>query len=108
MGRLALMMGHGQPHKVEIKNTAVPDAISHAHSSFPSSGPVQLPQRIGSVFWLPPDHICLFHLQRWVIPRGMILKSYTRPIDGTIPVQALLYDDEQLLGSQEGAGIYDG
>ena len=41
-------------------------------------------------------------------PRGMILKSYTRPIDGTIPVQALLYDDEQLLGSQEGAGIYDG
>ena len=39
---------------------------------------------------------------------GMILKSYTKPVDGTIPVQALLYDDEQLLGSQEGVGIYDG
>jgi len=38
----------------------------------------------------------------------MILKSYTKPIDGTIPIQALLYDDEQLLGSQEGVGIYDG
>ena len=38
----------------------------------------------------------------------MILKAYTKSIDGTIPVQALLYDDEQLSGSQEGVGIYDG
>jgi ESCRT-II complex subunit VPS36 len=38
----------------------------------------------------------------------MILKSYTKKIDGTIPVQALLYDDEQSLGSQDGVGIYDG
>ena len=39
MGRLALMTGHGQSHKVEIKNTAAPDAISHAHSSFPHPVP---------------------------------------------------------------------
>ncbi|KAF7789123.1 hypothetical protein EIP86_000058 [Pleurotus ostreatoroseus] len=37
-----------------------------------------------------------------------ILKRYTKSVDGTIPVQALLYDDEELLASQDGVGIYDG
>ncbi|CCM05946.1 uncharacterized protein FIBRA_08185 [Fibroporia radiculosa] len=38
----------------------------------------------------------------------MSLRRYTRGIDGTIPVQALLYEDEDLLASQEHIGIYDG
>ncbi|KAJ3573279.1 hypothetical protein NP233_g2525 [Leucocoprinus birnbaumii] len=38
----------------------------------------------------------------------MALPRYTVPVDGTIPVQALLYTDEQLLATQEGVGIYDG
>ncbi|XP_006464145.1 hypothetical protein AGABI2DRAFT_209196 [Agaricus bisporus var. bisporus H97] len=38
----------------------------------------------------------------------MALQRYTLPVDGTIPVQALLYTDEQLYASQEGVGIYDG
>lgn len=38
----------------------------------------------------------------------MALRRYTRSVDGTIPVQALLYNDEELLGSQDGVGIYDG
>ena len=29
-------------------------------------------------------------------------------MDGTIPVPALLYQDEDVLASQEGVGIYDG
>ena len=36
------------------------------------------------------------------------LKRYTKPVDGTIPIPALLYDDEDLLASQDGLGIYDG
>ncbi|GJE95592.1 EAP30/Vps36 family-domain-containing protein [Phanerochaete sordida] len=36
------------------------------------------------------------------------LKRYTKPVDGTIPVPALLYQDEDLLASQDGVGIYDG
>ncbi|EJD05043.1 uncharacterized protein FOMMEDRAFT_105283 [Fomitiporia mediterranea MF3/22] len=36
------------------------------------------------------------------------LARFTRPVDGTIPVPALLYDDERLLASQEGVGLYDG
>lgn len=36
------------------------------------------------------------------------LALYTRPVDGTIPVSALLYDDEHLLASQDGVGLYDG
>ncbi|KAL5478830.1 VPS36 [Sanghuangporus weigelae] len=36
------------------------------------------------------------------------LTRYTQPIDGTIPVAALLYDDERLLASQDGVGLYDG
>ncbi|KAI0789278.1 EAP30/Vps36 family-domain-containing protein [Abortiporus biennis] len=36
------------------------------------------------------------------------LKRYSKTVDGTIPVQALLYPDEDLLSSQEGVGIYDG
>lgn len=38
----------------------------------------------------------------------MALQRYTSSVDGTIPIQALLYTDEQLLASQEGVGIYDG
>jgi len=38
----------------------------------------------------------------------MALRRYTTSIDGTIPVPALLYDDEELLASQDGVGIYDG
>ncbi|KAF9566050.1 hypothetical protein CPC08DRAFT_704135 [Agrocybe pediades] len=38
----------------------------------------------------------------------MALRRYTRPVDGTIPVQALLYNDEELLASQDSVGIYDG
>ncbi|KAI0060130.1 hypothetical protein BV25DRAFT_1888832 [Artomyces pyxidatus] len=38
----------------------------------------------------------------------MALQRHTRSVDGTIPVPALLYDDEDNLASQEGVGIYDG
>jgi ESCRT-II complex subunit VPS36 len=38
----------------------------------------------------------------------MVLQRYTRPVDGTIPVPAFLYDDEELLASQDNTGIYDG
>jgi len=38
----------------------------------------------------------------------MGLRRSTTSIDGTIPVQALLYDDEEVCASQEGVGIYDG
>lgn len=38
----------------------------------------------------------------------MSLRRYTRSVDGTIPVRALLYEDEDLIASQEGIGIYDG
>ena len=39
---------------------------------------------------------------------AMILRRYTRPVDGTIPVAALLYDDEENYASQDNVGIYDG
>lgn len=38
----------------------------------------------------------------------MALKRFSTLIDGTIPVVALLYNDEEQLGSQESVGIYDG
>ncbi|KAH9953608.1 hypothetical protein BC827DRAFT_1247398 [Russula dissimulans] len=38
----------------------------------------------------------------------MILQKYTRSVDGTIPVSALLYDDEENYASQDNVGIYDG
>ncbi|KAF5338832.1 hypothetical protein D9758_012092 [Tetrapyrgos nigripes] len=38
----------------------------------------------------------------------MTLRRFTRSVDGSIPVQALLYNDEDLLSSQDGVGIYDG
>ena len=38
----------------------------------------------------------------------MILQKYTRSVDGTIPVVALLYNDEESYASQDGVGIYDG
>lgn len=38
----------------------------------------------------------------------MALPRYTVSVDGTIPIQALLYTNEQLLATQEGVGIYDG
>jgi len=37
----------------------------------------------------------------------MILQKYSRFVDGTIPVAALLYDDEENYASQDGVGIYD-
>jgi hypothetical protein len=39
---------------------------------------------------------------------AMILQKYTKSVDGTIPVPALLYDDEENYASQDGVGIYDG
>ncbi|KAJ3759099.1 EAP30/Vps36 family-domain-containing protein [Lentinula raphanica] len=38
----------------------------------------------------------------------MALQKYSKSVDGTIPIQALLYDDEELISSQDGVGIYDG
>ncbi|TFK26964.1 vacuolar protein sorting-associated protein 36 [Coprinopsis marcescibilis] len=38
----------------------------------------------------------------------MALRRYTTTIDGTIPAEALLYSDEELIGSQDSVGIYDG
>ncbi|THH15875.1 hypothetical protein EW146_g4671 [Bondarzewia mesenterica] len=38
----------------------------------------------------------------------MSLHRHTRSVDGTIPVPALLYNDEDSLASQDGVGIYDG
>ncbi|KAJ7467074.1 EAP30/Vps36 family-domain-containing protein [Mycena latifolia] len=38
----------------------------------------------------------------------MTLRRCARSVDGTIPIPALLYNDEELLSSQEGVGIYDG
>ncbi|TFK65876.1 hypothetical protein BDN72DRAFT_800733 [Pluteus cervinus] len=38
----------------------------------------------------------------------MALRRSTRSVDGSIPVPALLYNDEELLASQDGVGIYDG
>ena len=38
----------------------------------------------------------------------MALRRCTRSVDGTIPVPALLYDDEEVHASQDGVGIYDG
>ncbi|KZP27912.1 hypothetical protein FIBSPDRAFT_908791 [Athelia psychrophila] len=38
----------------------------------------------------------------------MVLQRYTRHVDGTIPIAALLYNDEELLASQDNTGIYDG
>ncbi|KZT00402.1 uncharacterized protein LAESUDRAFT_666244 [Laetiporus sulphureus 93-53] len=38
----------------------------------------------------------------------MSLRRYSRSVDGTIPVPALLYPDEESLASREGVGIYDG
>lgn len=35
-------------------------------------------------------------------------RGFQRPVDGSIPVQALLYNDEELLASQDGVGIYCG
>ena len=39
---------------------------------------------------------------------AMILQKYSRFVDGTIPVAALLYNDEENYASQDGVGIYDG
>lgn len=74
-------------------------------SSVLSRSSAQLPRLI---YQQSPGHVCIFSSPTLRYISGMVLKSYTKPIDGTIPVQALLYDDEQLLGSQEGVGIYDG
>ncbi len=39
---------------------------------------------------------------------AMNLQKYSRPVDGTIPVIALLYNDEESYASQDSVGIYDG
>ena len=39
---------------------------------------------------------------------GMPLKRYSTSVDGTIPVPALLYEDEVVLTFQDNVGIYDG
>lgn len=49
-----------------------------------------------------------FFSSRFLRNTNMSLKRYSKAIDGTIPIQALLYDDEELQASQEGVGIYDG
>ncbi|KAF8602215.1 hypothetical protein BDV93DRAFT_474783 [Ceratobasidium sp. AG-I] len=36
------------------------------------------------------------------------MNRHFRRLDGTIPVAALLYEDEELVTSQEGVGLYDG
>lgn len=38
----------------------------------------------------------------------MALRRFTTSVDGSIPIPALLYDDEDLLASQDSVGIYDG
>ncbi|KAG5642285.1 hypothetical protein DXG03_003062 [Asterophora parasitica] len=38
----------------------------------------------------------------------MVLRRTTKSVDGTIPVQALLYNDEEICATQEGVGMYDG
>ncbi|KAJ7761081.1 EAP30/Vps36 family-domain-containing protein [Mycena metata] len=38
----------------------------------------------------------------------MTLRRSTKLVDGTIPIPALLYNDEELLSSQDNVGIYDG
>ncbi|KAF9235016.1 EAP30/Vps36 family-domain-containing protein [Melanogaster broomeanus] len=38
----------------------------------------------------------------------MALRRFTTSVDGTIPIPALLYNDEELLASQDNVGIYDG
>lgn len=35
-------------------------------------------------------------------------RGFLRPVDGSIPVQALLYNDEESLASQDSVGIYYG
>lgn len=36
------------------------------------------------------------------------MNRHFRRLDGTIPAAALLYEDEQLVASQDGVGLYDG
>ncbi|KAG9014000.1 hypothetical protein FRB94_000197 [Tulasnella sp. JGI-2019a] len=36
------------------------------------------------------------------------MNRYTRGVDGSIPIRALLYDDEDLVISQDSVGLYDG
>ncbi|KAJ4001799.1 vacuolar protein sorting-associated protein 36 [Lentinula boryana] len=38
----------------------------------------------------------------------MALQKFSKSVDGTIPIQPLLYNDEELSASQDGVGIYDG
>lgn len=38
----------------------------------------------------------------------MALRRCTKVVDGTIPVRALLYNDEEIHATQDGVGIYDG
>lgn len=38
----------------------------------------------------------------------MALRRTTHSVDGSIPVPALLYSDEEICASQDSVGIYDG
>ncbi|QRV85383.1 vacuolar protein-sorting-associated protein 36 [Ceratobasidium sp. AG-Ba] len=48
----------------------------------------------------------------WQGERGpssaVAMNRHFRRLDGTIPVAALLYEDEELVASQDGVGLYDG
>lgn len=35
------------------------------------------------------------------------MNRYTRGIDGTVPLAINLYDDEEVIASQDGVGLYD-
>jgi hypothetical protein len=51
--------------------------------------------------------ICPF-LTALTLSISMTLQKHTISVDGTIPVTALLYNDEENYASQDGVGIYDG
>jgi len=68
----------------------------------------QLPQLIcAQALDLRPRYLVLILIAE-VYPLIMALRRCTRSVDGTIPIPALLYDDEELLASQENVGVYDG
>lgn len=35
------------------------------------------------------------------------MNRYTRPLDGALPLAANLYEDEEVVASQDGVGLYD-
>ncbi len=55
----------------------------------------------------PSSHAAAFH-EFFSLTATMALQRFTKSVDGTIPIQALIYDDEEIIISQDGVGIYDG